>query len=288
MSEGKYIQARRVADALEGRMRGVGRAGRTPDQIAQDIRDYGIYYTPQVLRNGIIGGLEVKRPRGPAENCVIIGCACFGTAMPVRTYFLLLEQLGVSYTILRKEYCCGAPLIMGAIHSGQDREKCDALSKEFIGLNMEQAKEQGCRRMVHLCLWCAYLAKRFYPNGDMEHIYAPDLLLEVLKEKPLRLKETIGYFPGGQHRSWLYAPDRNFEFNWPGYRGLLNHIEGLQVVDVPKYCCVIAPDAIFNWAKKKGAARIVTPCLPCYGSLNRRAPEGMRVLSLYDLLLEAI
>jgi Fe-S oxidoreductase len=285
----KYVQARRVADALEGRMRGVGRAGRSLEQIAEDIREQGIYHVPEVLRNSIIGGLEIRRPRGTAENLIIIGCACFGTALPVRSYFLLLEELGLSYTVLRKEYCCGAPLILGALRAGEDRQKYDSLSQEFIGLNIDQAREMGCKRMVHLCLWCAYLSKRFFPNSDIEQVYAPDILLGPLRERELRLPgAAIGYFPGGQHRSWLYAPDRDFEFNWPDYRALLHSIEDLRVVDIPKYCCVIAPDAIFNWARKHQASRVVTPCLPCYGSLSRRAPAGMRVDSIYDLLLEAV
>ena len=50
---GKDLQARRVADALEGRMRGVGRACRSLQQIAEDIREQGIYHIPQVLRNKI-------------------------------------------------------------------------------------------------------------------------------------------------------------------------------------------------------------------------------------------
>ena len=143
--------------------------------------------------------------------------------------------------------------------------------------------------MVHLCVWCAYLSRRFFPNSDIEQVYAPDILLGPLRERSLRLPDTsIGYFPGGQHRSWLYAPDRDFEFSWPEYRDLLDTVDGIRVVDIPKYCCVVAPDAIFNWARKNQASRLVTPCLSCYGGLNRRAPDGMQVDSIYDLLLEAV
>ena len=234
--DSKYEFACKIFDNLDARTKGVTFADRNVDQIAEDIREQGMFHTSQVLRNSIIGGLEIKRPKGPAENVIIIGCACFGVAMPIRSYFLLLDELGISYTILRKEYCCGSPLMMRAVRTGEDREKADEYSREFVGKNMDQARELGAKRLVHLCVWCAYIGRRFYPDSDIEHVYALDILLPKLKEKKLSMpEETIAYYSGGQHRSWAYAPDRDFEFDWDSYRRALDDIEGLTVVDVPKY-----------------------------------------------------
>jgi hypothetical protein len=98
----------------------------------------------------------------------------------------------------------------------------------------------------------------------------------------------IAYFSGGQHRSWVYAPDRDWDLDWATYRGWLDRVNGLKVVDIPKYCCVIAPDAIFQNAEKYEMSTVVTPCMACYGRLQRRAPAGVRVKFLSDMLLEAL
>ncbi len=39
---------------------------------------------------------------------------------------------------------------------------------------------------------------------------------------------------------------------------------------------------------KRGLNTLVTPCLSCYGRLMRKAPEGFRVTTIPDLLLEAM
>jgi len=264
-------------------------AGRDLEQLAEDIRKEGLVYTVSVLRNAVLGGLGIRRRKG-AENVVVVGCACYGTLDAVWAAFRLLDALGVDYTLLEKEYCCGAPLIAHQVKRGEDRTKADLLAKEFIGMNIAQARELGAKRVLYFCAWCIYLARRFYPDCDVEQLYYLDILAGPLLQTPLQLSspQSIAYFPGGQHRSWVYVPERDWDLNWPDYRSWLDRIEGLKVVDIPKYCCVIAPEAIFERARKHNLSTLVTPCMPCYGRLQRRAPQGMQVRFLSDLLLEAL
>lgn len=265
-------------------------AGRNLEQLSEDIKRNGLVYTVPLLRDAVLGGLGIRRKRGGAENVVMMGCACFGTLDAVWSAFRLLDALGIDYTLLEKEYCCGAPMITYQLRRDEDRKEADRAAKEFTGMNIDQARELGAKRILYLCSWCIYIARRFYPDCDVEQLYYLDILDEPMREAALRLNQPTGiaYFPGGQHRSWVFAPDRDWDLNWPNYRMWLDRIDGLRVLDIPKYCCVIAPDAIFQRAQKYNMSTLVTPCMACYGRLRRRAPQEMKVKFLSDLLLEAL
>ena len=265
------------------------RADRDTAQMIEDISRNGLVYTVPLLKDAVLGSLGIRGKEG-AENVVVVGCACFGTLNAVMSAFRLLDTLSIDYALLKKEYCCGLPMIIYKIKLGEDRSEMDIVAKEFIGMNIDQARKLGAKRLLYLCPWCIYLARHFYPGCDMELLYYLDILDEPIRKASLRLSQPtrIAYFPGGQHRSWVYVPDRDWDLNWPDYRTLLDGIDGLTVIDVPKYCCVIAPDAIFRWAQRYNTSTVVTPCMPCYGRLQRRAPEGVKVKFLSDLLLEAL
>ena len=60
----------------------------------------------------------------------------------------LLDHFEVDYTLLPKEYCCGAMFYMHALdekHEG-DLDRADATAREFLDRNLEQAREVGRRR----------------------------------------------------------------------------------------------------------------------------------------------
>lgn len=265
-------------------------AGRNLEQLIEDARRSGLVYTVPVLRDAVLGGLGIRRKREGSENVVVVGCACYGTLDAVWAAFHLLDNLGIDYTLLEKEYCCGAPMIAYQVRRGENRREADLAAKELIAMNINQARELGAKRILYLCSWCIYLARQFYHDCDVEQLYYLDKLDEPMRQASLRLSQPTGiaYFPGGQHRSWVYVPKRDWELNWSNYRAWLDQIDGLEVLDIPRYCCVIAPDAIFQYAQKYGMSTLVTPCMACYGRLQRRAPKGEQVKFLADLLLEAL
>lgn len=264
-------------------------AGRSTEQQIEDVRKEGMYFTPSVLRNSILGGLEIRRKTEKAENLIIIGCAAYGTAMPLRAYFQLLDRLEIDYTFLPKEYCCGFPIIETALLAGEDRGKVDQACKEFVGLNIEQARQIGAKRVVYFCTWCLYLARRFYAEIDIPQLFYPDILFQRLERESLRVQPTrVGYFGGRPHRYPILVPENNVNVDWSVYRRLLDRIEGLEVVDIPRYCCARADWAIWDRMKKEGVNTLVTSCIVCYGRLWRRAPQGIQVKFLSDILLEAL
>ena len=234
------------------RIMGTIEAGRDLERLVEETKRDGLVYTVPVLRNAVLGGLGIRRKKS-AQNVVVVGCACYGTLDAVVAGFRLLDALGIDYTILEKEYCCGAPMIAHQVRTGGDRTQGDEAARELIGMNIALAREMGAQRVLYFCLWCIYLARRFYPQCDVEQLYYLDILAKPMAQATLRLEQPAGiaYFPGGQHRSWVYAPDRDWDLDWATYRGWLGRVEGLTVVDIPKYCCVIAPDAIFQRAQKE-------------------------------------
>lgn len=267
---------------------GIVAAGRSTDQQIEDVGKEGMYFTPSVLRNSIIGGLEIPR-RETAENLIVMGCACYGTAMPLRGYFQLLDRLDIDYTFLTKEYCCGFPIVQTALLAGEGRGKPDGAAREFVGLNIEQARKVGAKRMAYFCTWCLYTAKRFYSEIDIPQLFYPDILIPRLDKESLRLKPTrVGYFGGRPHRYPVIVPENNVEVDWSVYRRLLERIEGLEVVDIPRYCCTSADWAIWERLAKEGLNTLVTTCIVCYGRLWRRAPKGIKVKFLSDILLQAL
>ncbi len=268
--------------------------GRTVDEMADYIRREGGILSPEVMRRAVLGGLEVTKDKyGRAENVVIMGCFCHGVLLTVRSFCLLLNQLGVDYVFLRKEYCCGAPILTDMFSAGEDSERGEELAKEFLGMNISQAREQGAKNVVYFCIWCALLAKRFFSGGDINQLFFADFLVDRLKETQLRLEGRVGYYRGCLRGASIYLPDESSRkksgLNWSGYRDLLSRIQCLEIVDIPDhYCCKVANETIFKRAEKEGLDTIVCACNDCYGRLQRTAPAGIEIKFLSDILLEAV
>ena len=267
--------------------------GRTPEKLEEDIWSQGPFFSALTLRNSIIGGLEIriKKKGQPVENVIQIGCAGPGVAMPLKAYCDLLRRLGVDYGFLHKEHCCGLPLVeiraMEGFKESESERQYEAC-KGFIGANIDMARELGAKAIYHFCIWCWIIARRFYPDCDVAQRYYPDILVDLLKDKPLAIKpQTVAYFPGGTH-GWAVAAgeDANWDADWPGYRELLDKIEGLSVVDVPNYCCQVTRDPIYKRAEPYGT--LLTNCVRCYGGLQRNTPPGISVRSYPDFILEAL
>ena len=265
----------------------IGKAGRSIEQQIEDVKREGMQMTPGVLRNSIIGGLEIRRWRGNAENVVIIGCACFGTALPLRSFCLLMQRLGIKYVFLEKEYCCGAPMLHQVLLDGEDRTHVDEASREFTAMNIELCRAKGAKNIIYFCPWCIYIARRFFPD-DSSLIFYPDILARHIDAVKMRLPGRIGYFGGSPHRKAIYDPSESFDLDWDQFQTLLGKVEGLEVVNIPRYCCQVQPQLIFDRARKEGLSAIVTSCVVCYGRLMRIAPPDIAIRYVTDVLLEAI
>jgi len=55
----------------------------------------------------------IRNPREKAENVILLGCNHpFVDPILLRPCLRLLERLGIEYTYLDREFCCGLPMVM--------------------------------------------------------------------------------------------------------------------------------------------------------------------------------
>ncbi len=176
-------------------------------------------------------GLPVDRQ---AEHVILSGCLImFSLPQILRSLANVLEKSGVSFTFLSKEYCCGNFLYRPAIKERDEAalEACRAYSKEFIGKNIEQAKNLGAKRLVVFCSPCYPLYKYLYPEEEIE--FYPALLQRVMGE--LSLAREIDYYPGCYKLHRRFAP---VEMDLQSTDRILEQIEGLKVNRiVAEQCC---------------------------------------------------
>ncbi|MFC2022234.1 hypothetical protein ACFLTR_03375, partial [Chloroflexota bacterium] len=176
------------------------------------------------------------------------------------------------------------------VADGLPRETADELSKEFTEMNITIGREQGAKNVGYLCAWCAYIAKKYFPQDSNLHYFA-DIPLQRLKEETLSLPRTrVGYYRGCLARAPIFAPGalKEFDMNWSAYREVLDRIDGLEVVDMPNNVCCMQEEKIFKFAKEQGLSTIVTMCLPCHGRLMRKTPEDIQIIGWPDLMLMAV
>lgn len=272
-----------LADLLAG--------GRTVDEQVEWLRKYGNHGVPTILRSFLLNAIGVPPPREGAENAIILGCYIpFASPSLVHTIINLLGRLGISYTTLEQEYCCGAPLVMKKM---DDRgEEMTIASREINQRNVAQADRKGARNLAYLCVGCAHTAKNLFPDATEHHQYIYDLIADRMeKEDPKVPPTTLGYFEGCHSDYKIHYPHINL--NWERYRRLLDRIEGLRVLDLPNaMCCKKASGKIIENAEKLQVDTILCSCNGCYGFLGGMiggATQGkIRVLSFPELLLQAL
>lgn len=261
--------------------------GRTMEEQIEAIRRYGNQGAIQVLRAGALAAQGIAKPKAKAENCVIFGCyRPFNTPFIVRDYIRLLDMLGIDYTYLDQEYCCGAPLAMQA--SAEQSDDVAAACREFNRLNSDMAQQKGATRLAYCCTGCAYAARDTFADSHDRYVYMPDLILDRLEKHKLGMPPAvIGYFEGCHTLVRSMAPAGSLA--WGRYRQRLDSIEGLKIVDLPdNICCKKGPDRIIENAEKANLDTIVCPCSGCYASLREPAKGKARIMSLPELLLQGL
>ena len=259
----------------------------------------GLITSTPALRHLAIIGFDL-RPRHwgapvgePGENLLTLGCYFYGLPHYVMALSRLVDRLGGRYTLLAKEYCCGVnfnslPLVR---LDKEARDKWLPKAADFMGMNIEEARRLGAKRMYHFCINCVYLSQRFFTDCDVEQRYHLDLIVELMKKaKPkLKLDREVAYFQGCQGRRPVFLGASEWDCDWAGYRKLLGQVEGLVVTDLPRYCCVTDLPRVLEAMEKKQLSTLVTPCNECYGLIDiMRPPEAKFTLrSIPELLLEA-
>lgn len=265
-------------------------AGRSFEEQVEYIKREGNYALPNDLRGRLFEyqALGIDPPRDRAETCIIFGCY-FPMMLPlsVRNYLRLLNRVGIEFTFLKKEYCCGEFLVMTA-KSEEEMARAKQASREFISMNISLAQDVGACNIAYFCTRCAYLAKEAFPASPVRQIHYPDIIMDQLQKQQLRIEPAaVGYYRGCQARNRTEVP--GVELDFKGYRDVLNRIEGLTVIDLPLQCCCLDnPNGVLETAERLNLRAIVTACVSCQIRLARISRGRVRVVYFPDLLLHAL
>lgn len=278
--------------------------GRSVEQQFRDVEDrvrqHGMICSSSAWRVQMIGGLRLRPPEWgaltgePDENLIMTGCYPLLGIEEITAFCRLVQRLGGRYTFLTKEYCCSPNTNALPVLRGDEgaRQRGLEIAREFVGMNVEEAKRLGVKKIYYVCENCAYHARRFFgDDSGVEHLYYMDLVVELIqKVQPrLRLEARAAYFEGCHAAKCTYLGPSNWDCNWPAYRACLDGVEGLDVVtEVPRsVCCWLNPKRVFSEAEKRRATIAVTPCWNCsthLGAINPQSPYK----GLSQILLQAL
>jgi len=262
-------------------------AGRTPDEQIEYIRKNEGHGIIPVLRNFVLQGAGIPGPKESAENLIIFGCYLpFLTSPLLRDYIRLLDRLGVAYTYLEREFCCGFVTIVTS--QGAEAEKAREAGKQFMRTNRDAAEQKGAKTIAYWCHWCVHLAKSFFPQEADRHVHYPDLLIDRLERETMSVAPAVvGYYEGCHRRNQTFAP--GVSLDWGSYRKVLDRIDGLEVVDLPhSVCCLDNPEPIVAAAEAKNLDTIVTSCITCHVGVGATATGRVKMKYLPELLLQGL
>ncbi|MBN2060820.1 MAG: hypothetical protein JW882_10445 [Deltaproteobacteria bacterium] len=277
--------------------------GRTTESIIEDVRKNGTAKSLNSLRDTVFTGIGIKREENVSApvNIIKIGCNGFVTISILRNYCLLLQELGIEYGFLSKEYCCLAPALYGVLMRGHDRTLVDESARKMMSGNVAQAKVLGAGNMVNFCLYCYWRAKWLLGDSDMPQLYAFDILNspELWEGKSMRLDQKVGYLSiaGGtaERRLRVYIPEyvqeNIFSLPWQDYRGLLDRIDGLHVVDIINENYPQFDELLWKQLRENNLDTLVVNHPHEYSLLRHAAKKESprtKIVFLSDILLQSL
>ena len=266
-------------------------AGRSLEEQLATVRETGGHGAFSVLRAGALAAQGIASPKPRADFCLVFGCyRPFTTPQLLGQAVRLFEALGLEYTWLPDESCCGLPLVSQA--TGDERKAMLSAARGFIEDNRSRAQARGAQRLVYCCAGCAQAAKELV--GDTGDQYLLDTLIDALSsalQGALQGRKLVGagrvaYFEGC-HTSYK-AQFPAVDLNWKRYREFLGSVPGLELCDVSGLCCKHVPGEVVERALAQGAQRLVCACSGCVAGLRAAAQGRIALVSYPELLLETL
>jgi hypothetical protein len=209
----------------------------------------------------------------PADQVIVTGCQILG-AMPgvIQKFAMILEQGGMKFTFLSKEYCCGNYLYRPAIKAKDEQAlaECRTLSKEFVGLNVEQARKLGARRLIIFCSPCYPIYKQAFPDDDI--IFYPQAIREAMGR--LHYRAEIDYYPGCYrlHKKFASVP-----MDLKSTNEIFEKIEDLSVNRIGSPSCCFKPEGIDHMINSVKTRTMVHICTGCYFQALQNMPADRQV-----------
>lgn len=241
-------------------------------EMVEHIRRTGHALEDQPNRIEIMDSLGLPYDR-PAENIVIMGCQNL-RLMPlvIQTFARILDRGGMDFTFLSREYCCGNYLYRPAIKARDEEamRECRSHSKEFTGLNIEQMKRLGGRRLILFCSPCYPIYKQAFPDEDI--VFYPQALSEVVSA--LHWPKEIDYYAGCYklHRNLAEIP-----MDLKSANTLFSQIEGLSINRISAPACCYKPEGLAHMIGQVRTDCMVHICTGCYFQATFNMPKDRQV-----------
>ncbi len=129
----------------------------------------------------------LPEPFQPHESSALLFMGCLPSYLvkdAARYSYLALRKLGIDFTILEDEGCCGTYIY----ESGEVR-----LAREYFRKNVERFKNLGITKLIVPCNGCFKCFKYFYPEVlgpvDLEVIHVVQAIYDQVKYDPALLKK---------------------------------------------------------------------------------------------------
>jgi hypothetical protein len=242
------------------------------NQIVEIIRSTGNTSETLPDRMKILESYHLPYDR-PADNVIIAGCQILGALPQVLQKFTrILERGGMNFTFLSKEYCCGNYLYRPAIKAKDEEAmaECRSLSREFVGLNIEQARKLGAKRLIIFCSPCYPIYKQAFPEEDI--IFYTQAIYESLG--PIKFQGEIDYYAGCYRLHKKFAP---IPMDLKSANAVFNQIEGLSINRISAPDCCFKPAGLDHMINNVKTGWLVHICTGCYFQALQNMPGDRQV-----------
>jgi hypothetical protein len=209
----------------------------------------------------------------PADQVIITGCQNLGVLPGViEKLGRILQQGGMKITFLSKEYCCGNYLYRPAIKAKDEQAmaECRSLSREFVGLNVEQARRLGAKRLIVFCSPCYPIFKQAFPEADI--IFYPQAIKEAMGA--LKYRAEIDYYPGCYRLHKKFAP---VPMDLKSTDEVLESIKELSVNRISAPACCFKPEGMDHMINSLKTETLVHICTGCYFQALQNIPRERQV-----------
>jgi len=247
---------------------------------------------------------NVKLPKN-SEIVYFTGCtSAYRQKELAKATVDVFQELGIDFTILGDEWCCGSPLL----RTGQ-WETSWVSAKDVAQHNIEEAGKAGAKKIVTTCAGCYRMWKRDYREEEysdvlktthnFEVLHTTELLERLIKSGEIKFKKTtkirVTYHDPchlGRHMGVYDAP-----------RNVLKAIPGIELVEMPRarenaWCCGSGggvKSGYSDWAveiagerlkeaEKLGVQAIVSACPFCWRNLSDAMSKFGSKLRMYDVI----
>jgi Fe-S oxidoreductase len=258
-------------------------------ELVEKLANRNNFFFESLNRAWLLKALGAK-PAENADNVIMVGCCrLYEQPFVVAAYFRLLNELGIKYNLI-DEYCCTGPLEI--MTKPEDMDETLALMKSLNKKNIDNAKAVGASKMFYYCTGCMGTVQKLFEKTEngVTLGYSPDIFIEPLKKvKQLKAKPArVGYFRGCGRRylKKVSGLPNKFERLENEYRSMVDRIEGIEIVDIPHNIC--CKDNVKAVAKSIAAANVDYTVTPCFGCRLYIEDEGVKIIQLHELLLEAV